>query len=187
MSSRIADIPVPPRCGEMIRTGALIAVNTSGRKDSQAMTILRSRIVPHGQLVAVHAALGEVEWQGTISHVASLFIANRSLVRFRNRPWGRDRCQAGAPWRSRPFRAGPNARAARERLRPRTAGARARGAPTAMASPVVATGVRHGDGPPRAGDDAVGQTLLGENPVHLPKQPPLATDVALPGGCNPSP
>ena len=65
MSSRIADILIPPRCGDMIRTGALVAVNTSGGKDSQAMTILLSRIVPHGQLVAVHAPLGEVEWQGT--------------------------------------------------------------------------------------------------------------------------
>ena len=55
MSSRTANIPVPSECGDMIRTGALVAVNTSGGKDSQAMTILLSRIVPHGQLVAVHA------------------------------------------------------------------------------------------------------------------------------------
>ena len=64
MCSRIADIPVPPECGDMIRTGALVAVNTGGGKDSPAMTILLSRIVPHAQLVAVHAPLGEVEWHG---------------------------------------------------------------------------------------------------------------------------
>ena len=33
------------------------------------MTILLSRIVPHGQLVAVHAPLGEVEWPDTIEHL----------------------------------------------------------------------------------------------------------------------
>ncbi len=69
MSSRIADIPTPPRCREMIQTGALVAVNHSGGKDSQAMTILLSRIVPRSQLLAVHAPLGEVEWPGTIEHI----------------------------------------------------------------------------------------------------------------------
>ena len=69
MSSRIADIPVPTRCREVIRAGALVAVNHSGGKDSQAMTILLSRIVPRGQIVAVHAPLGEVEWPGTIEHI----------------------------------------------------------------------------------------------------------------------
>ena len=69
MSSRIADIPVPLRCRELIRAGALVAINTSGGKDSQAMTILLSRIVPRGQLLAVHASLGEVEWPGTIKHI----------------------------------------------------------------------------------------------------------------------
>ena len=64
MSSRIADVAVPPRCNEMIRAGALVAINTSGGKDSQAMTILLSRIVPRDQIVAVHAPLGEVEWPG---------------------------------------------------------------------------------------------------------------------------
>ena len=69
MSSRITDIPVPPRCRENIRAGALVAINHSGGKDSQAMTILLSRIVPRGQIVAVHAPLGEVEWPGTIKHI----------------------------------------------------------------------------------------------------------------------
>ena len=39
-------IPVPPHCREMIRRGALVAVNSSGGKDSQCMTILLSRIRP---------------------------------------------------------------------------------------------------------------------------------------------
>ncbi len=65
MPTDIADIPVPPRCREMIRAGALVAVSSSGGKDSQAMTILLSRIVPYEQTIVVHAPLGEVEWQGT--------------------------------------------------------------------------------------------------------------------------
>ena len=66
---RNAEIPVPPECGEMIRRGALVAVNHSGGKDSQAMTILLSRIIPREQTIVVHAPLGEVEWPGTMAHI----------------------------------------------------------------------------------------------------------------------
>ena len=62
--------PYRPECREMIRRGALVSSSTSGGKDSQAMTILLARIVPLDQLVAVHAPLGEVEWPGTIEHIA---------------------------------------------------------------------------------------------------------------------
>ena len=58
------DFPIPHECRQLIRRGALVAIN-SGGKDSQAMTILLSRIVPRDQLIVVHAPLGEVEWQGT--------------------------------------------------------------------------------------------------------------------------
>ena len=64
MAADHADIRVPPECRETIRAGALLAISTSGGKDSQAMTILLSRIVPRDQLVAVHAPLGKVEWEG---------------------------------------------------------------------------------------------------------------------------
>ncbi len=80
MSSRIAHIPVPTRCRELIRSGALVAVNHSGGKDSQAMTILLSRIVPRAQLVAVHAPLGEVEWPGTIEHIEATLPASVPLI-----------------------------------------------------------------------------------------------------------
>ena len=80
MSSRIADIPVPLRCREMIRAGALVAINTSGGKDSQAMTILLSRIVPRSQLLAVHAPLGDVEWPGTIEHIEATLPAGVPLL-----------------------------------------------------------------------------------------------------------
>ncbi len=53
----------------MIRVGALVSISTSGGKDSQAMTVLLSRIVPRTQPVAIHAPLGEVEWPGTVEHV----------------------------------------------------------------------------------------------------------------------
>ena len=46
MSCRIADIPVPLECGTMIEADALVAINHSGGKDSQAMAILLERIVP---------------------------------------------------------------------------------------------------------------------------------------------
>ena len=65
----VSDIPVPPECREMIARDALVAISTSGGKDSQAMTILISRIVPRDQLVAIHAPLAEVEWPGTIEHI----------------------------------------------------------------------------------------------------------------------
>ena len=38
MSADPAEIHVPPECRELIRTGALVAVNHNGGKDSQAMT-----------------------------------------------------------------------------------------------------------------------------------------------------
>ena len=59
---------MPLECRELIRRGALVALNHSGGKDSQAMTILLSRIVPREQTIVVHAPLGEVEWPGTIEH-----------------------------------------------------------------------------------------------------------------------
>ena len=75
-----AGIPVPPECREMIRRGALVAVSTSGGKDSQAMTILLSRIVPRDRFVAVHAPLGEVEWPGTIEHIATGRLGFRTML-----------------------------------------------------------------------------------------------------------
>ena len=69
MSNPFADLPVPPECRETIRAGALVAISHSGGKDSQAMTILLSRLVPRDQLIVIHAPLGEVEWPGTVLHI----------------------------------------------------------------------------------------------------------------------
>lgn len=51
---------------ELIKQGALFAVNHSGGKDSQAMLIRLLKIVPKSQLLVVHASLGEVEWPGAL-------------------------------------------------------------------------------------------------------------------------
>ena len=80
MSCRIADIPVPPECRTMIQAGALVAINTLGGKDSQAMTILLSRIVPRDRIVADHAPLGEIEWPGTIEHIETTLPAGVPLT-----------------------------------------------------------------------------------------------------------
>ena len=77
---RRAVLDLHPECREMIRRGALVALNISGGKDSQAMAILLSRIVPCDQLVAVHAPLGEVEWPGTIAHIENTIPPGVPLV-----------------------------------------------------------------------------------------------------------
>ena len=76
----VADLHIPPECRDMIRRGALMATNSSGGKDSQAMTILLARIVPRDQLVVVHAPLGEVEWPGTIEHIENTIPAGVPLI-----------------------------------------------------------------------------------------------------------
>ena len=80
MAANHADIHIPPECREMIRDGALVAVNTSGGKDSQTMTILLSRIVPRDQIVAVHAPLVDVEWPGTVEFIRATLPAGMPLI-----------------------------------------------------------------------------------------------------------
>lgn len=73
----------------MVREGALFVVNHSGGKDSQAMMIQLLRLVPREQLVVVHAALGDVEWEGALelaerqAHDAAVrFVVARSVKTF---------------------------------------------------------------------------------------------------------
>ena len=80
MAVNHADIHVPRECREMIRAGALVAVNTSGGKDSQSMTILLSRIVPRDQIVAVHAPLVDVEWPGTVEFIRATLPPGMPLI-----------------------------------------------------------------------------------------------------------
>lgn len=59
---------VPPQIADAIAAGALVVLNHSGGKDSQAMTALVRAIVPAEQLLVAHAILPEVEWPGTLEH-----------------------------------------------------------------------------------------------------------------------
>jgi DNA sulfur modification protein DndC len=58
-----------PQIQALIERGALFVVNHSGGKDSQAMCIELTKLVPRQQLVIVHADLGEVEWGGALEHI----------------------------------------------------------------------------------------------------------------------
>ena len=51
---------------EHIDNGALVVVNHSGGKDSQATLIKVLETVPQNQIVVIHASLGEFEWHGAL-------------------------------------------------------------------------------------------------------------------------
>lgn len=60
---------VPEAIHRLIKKGALFVINDSAGKDSQAMKIVLMDLVPHEQLVIVHANLPEVEWKGNMEHI----------------------------------------------------------------------------------------------------------------------
>lgn len=53
---------------ELVFRGALVVVNHSGGKDSQAMLAKVRAIVPASQILVIHAELPDVEWEGTEEH-----------------------------------------------------------------------------------------------------------------------
>ena len=56
----------------LVDEGALVVINHSGGKDSQALYAVMSRLVPTDQIVVVHADLGdEVEHLGVQDHIRS--------------------------------------------------------------------------------------------------------------------
>ena len=57
------------RFDDLAGQGALFYLSHSGGKDSQAMYLALSEVVPASQLVLVHADLGRVEWLGTKEHI----------------------------------------------------------------------------------------------------------------------
>jgi len=59
---------IPEPLQRLLDNDALFVLNDSGGKDSQAMRILLSRVVPASQLLVVHATLGEFEWPGALEH-----------------------------------------------------------------------------------------------------------------------
>ncbi len=60
---------VPEAIHRLIKKGALFVINDSAGKGSQAMKIVLMDLVPHEQLVIVHANLPEVEWKGNMEHI----------------------------------------------------------------------------------------------------------------------
>ena len=77
---RSPTVAVPAQCRDMIRRGAMVAVNHSGGKDSQCMTVLLSRIVPRDQIVMVHAPLDCADWPGTLDHIQATIPAGVPLI-----------------------------------------------------------------------------------------------------------
>ena len=61
-------VQVPDQVRAAIDAGALVVINHSGGKDSQAMTAVIRAIVPADQLVVIHAELPGVDWNGTEAH-----------------------------------------------------------------------------------------------------------------------
>lgn len=61
-------LQLPDVVRDLVSRGALVVVNDSGGKDSQAMRILIARAVPANQVVVIHASLGSVEWPGALEH-----------------------------------------------------------------------------------------------------------------------
>ena len=53
----------------LVDRGALVVVNHSGGKDSQALYAVIRSIVPDNQIYVVHADLGDVEWPGVKDHI----------------------------------------------------------------------------------------------------------------------
>ena len=80
LTDRSPAAALPAQCRDLIRRGALVAVNHSGGKDSQAMTALLSRIVPRDQTAVVHAPLDGADWPGTLQHIEATIPAGVPLI-----------------------------------------------------------------------------------------------------------
>lgn len=66
----IKPLSIPSSINRLIETGALVAINVSGGKDSQAACIkIINAGIPRDQIVLVHADLGDVEWPGVQDHI----------------------------------------------------------------------------------------------------------------------
>ncbi len=62
----MSGVPIP----DLVKRGALFVVNHSAGKDSQAMLLwMRRTGIPEGQMLIVHADLGDVEWPGNLDHI----------------------------------------------------------------------------------------------------------------------
>lgn len=71
---------IPTEISALIERGALVVVNTSGGKDSQAMYLVLRQFVPPEQLILVHADLGAVEWAGAVGHILATSRGERLIT-----------------------------------------------------------------------------------------------------------
>lgn len=62
-------LKIPQEIKDLISRDALFVINHSGGKDSQAMTIQMSKIIPVDRLFVIHAHLPGVEWDGIVEHI----------------------------------------------------------------------------------------------------------------------
>jgi DNA sulfur modification protein DndC len=60
---------LPSHIQALVDCGALFVINDSGGKDSQAMKVRLKKLIPHRQLLIMHAHLPEVEWEGSLEHI----------------------------------------------------------------------------------------------------------------------
>jgi 3'-phosphoadenosine 5'-phosphosulfate sulfotransferase (PAPS reductase)/FAD synthetase len=60
--------------------GAFFVINHSGGKDSQTQTIKVLELVPHDQILVIHAVLPEVDWLGCMEHIKDTVPADIPVI-----------------------------------------------------------------------------------------------------------
>lgn len=72
---------LPPEITDLVLSNAVFYVSHSGGKDSQAMYSMMASLIPHDQIVVIHASLGDVEWPGVIEHINSTISHELNIVK----------------------------------------------------------------------------------------------------------
>jgi DNA sulfur modification protein DndC len=72
LNSFLSLVPNVQEVKALVESGALFAVSNSGGKDSQAMMIMTSLLVPAGQIVSIYSSLKEVVFPGTAEKAAQI-------------------------------------------------------------------------------------------------------------------
>lgn len=72
---------LPPEITDLVLSDAVFYVSHSGGKDSQAMYSMMASLIPHDQIVVIHASLGDVEWPGVIEHINSTVSHELNIVK----------------------------------------------------------------------------------------------------------
>src|SRR5215468_9758915 len=76
LESSVPNVTLPPAIERQLDDGAALAISISGGKDSQAMLValvaLHKQRGWTGDLFAIHADLGRIEWRQTPGHVQKM-------------------------------------------------------------------------------------------------------------------